>query len=444
MYGLIVGDQYLEEILSVINKEDIWFQKSGEFSSESFLQYCQSAANANIQTLILDMDCTDPSSLIKGVRQYRYMRGNSRIICIAEGKQVGDPTVAALVSLGVYDILAPSPGDENEDEEEELSIAPFIKTALLKPSSYADAARWHVDLEAAILPEPIKKDRKEKWGPVKVEQKVIEIEVSRYQVFPNQLVVIGSMYPGAGSTWISCLLARLIHYLDVPNAVFENPINVPELYVLLNGDVYAPKDYVSKPKQIFQQGMITQNTEWTLGLTEWIPCHPEAILEWRYENTLKLLYSIKKPIVLVDVSHHWEHQSVQELCKDADEIVFVLDPFPHKFQRKDTEHHVRWLQELKSAGKSVNIVANKDLQISGRNEWIHSMPIPPTCYFPFLDPKTIVQTAWEGVLPTERQELREKLMEACFPLLRRLIPDNYLSKPVHKTKKRLFNWFSIR
>lgn len=73
-----------------------------------------------------------------------------------------------------------------------------------------------------------------KKEPTRIEKEIIQLE--RYNVLPNKTIVIGSLYPGAGSTFVALTLARLLHFLGVPSAVVDSPVHTPELYSLLYGD----------------------------------------------------------------------------------------------------------------------------------------------------------------------------------------------------------------
>jgi hypothetical protein len=152
LYGIICSSEYIDDIRQAVQGSSIWFEESGEFSADTFLIHCQSAASANVQTLIIDMNCVDDASVIRGVQQFRLKR-DSRIVIIAPGRVPGDSTITALIGLQVLDIVAPI-ADEDSEEDERLSIAPLLKSQLASKPSYGNVVRWDVKTdEAAKLKE---------------------------------------------------------------------------------------------------------------------------------------------------------------------------------------------------------------------------------------------------------------------------------------------------
>lgn len=291
--------------------------------------------------------------------------------------------------------------------------------------------------------------------PVKViVEKEVEREVERVTVFPNKKVVVGSLYPGAGSTFVAITFSRMLSHLGIESAVVESPVNEPELYELLYGGEHAPtsrgddgqdQPYRFLSDQILADGRVTRrDREWIQGKTTWYPANPKGIQgTWTYEHTLKLLAVPKSPIVFYDISHHWLHPSVQSICNDADEILFVCDTSPSKFSRTDTRAHTTYLSELKSAGKSVRVVGNRDIESKheGRKDWIRSMPIPPVCLVPEIPYQQVIESLWDGRLAQDDPEIQAILMEKCYKMMRLLIPPAYPLEPAKEKKRGLLTKF---
>lgn len=267
-------------------------------------------------------------------------------------------------------------------------------------------------------------------------------EVESYKILPRRSVVIGSLYPGAGSTFSALSLARVLNYLGIPNAVVESPVNQPELFSLLYGDEKAPQEgYAFLADLIEEYGHVPKGIpEWTLGVTTWYPANnkkPEQRKMWNYELTVKMINAVKSPIVLYDVSHHWENESVKNICLDADMIVFVLDTFPSKAEREETLRNAQFLAELKAKGKAVHVLANRDVESSSakRKEWLHSLPLIPSVLHPNLDYEQIIHAVWEGELVQDRPEILQQLLVSCYPLIRGLVPPSYPLAPLIKKEQ---------
>lgn len=141
MYGIIASTKVASSIERGINDPDsIWFKKTGVFDGETFLQYCQAAAAANVQILIVDTSSADDRDFLKGIQQYRLTR-DSRIILVAPNRQPGDALIAGVLSLQILDILVPEEAEEGLDEEQ---LAQSFVAQLQKKPSYADVMRWDV------------------------------------------------------------------------------------------------------------------------------------------------------------------------------------------------------------------------------------------------------------------------------------------------------------
>lgn len=171
MYGIIVSQKYKDAIRDVAGKNEIWYEKYGSFTPEEFVHHCQSVANANVQYLFVDTDCTEEAALIKGIRQFRLKR-DSRIFLLASGRKPGDLLINNLLKLQIYDIIVPEfedeDGNEPDDEHEEgqqFSISFYIKQQMAQPYRYSNAARWDVQNEDHIFNKPVKqakvRDKKE-------------------------------------------------------------------------------------------------------------------------------------------------------------------------------------------------------------------------------------------------------------------------------------------
>jgi hypothetical protein len=475
LYGLLISQEYIDEVREALQGSQIIFEKTGDFKSDTFLQHCQSVSNIQVQTLIVDMSCTDDNSLMKGIRVFRFSR-NARIILLAPGRKPGDHTINMLVGLQVWDIIAPDipNADEHNDQEDDEyygeSLSILIKQQLAKETSYSDAARWHFDVPAESHAKSSIKEKNPQNDKHLYGMDIGEIDIDALLPLINdapsyrnqnhvtmvsptihaaKCIVIGSLYPSAGSSFVAMCLTRLLNYLSIENALVESPVGEPELYHLLFGNECAPeatpdpdqKDVILSYRfiadQIINNGTVPKNAlKWIDGKTTWYPTNPDGIHEeWTYNHTLRLLQIVKSPIVIYDVSHHWEHDSVSKVCHDADEIIFVSDTSPSKSYRSDTVRNTGFLRDLKDAGKSVHIIGNRDIdsRSSGKKEWLSSMPIEPTCLIPDIPHIQVIEALWEGMLVQDDTEVLQNLYQSCHELLRSLIPSEIpIHVPTHK------------
>lgn len=149
MFGIIASPDFADDIKEVLEGKTILFEKVGFFEPDEFEKICTAAAGISIDVLIVDMTCC--SNVIPGVRKYRITR-SSRVIVIAPGRVPGDPTISALVSDGVYDIVAPALPDTEDDEESSVDIKPLLQKQLSLKYHMGNAARWKIDDAGAVSP----------------------------------------------------------------------------------------------------------------------------------------------------------------------------------------------------------------------------------------------------------------------------------------------------
>ena len=137
------------------NSDSFQFREIGDTDIRNALI---SASRLNLNNLIIELDIAPAATLLSALHTYRVQRPTTRIICIAQGRQPGDKTVAGIVAMGIYDILAP------EDEDYIPELQDVINNP---PATYTQAARW-----AQAEEEPVKAKQKKLWDRKKTEKPV--------------------------------------------------------------------------------------------------------------------------------------------------------------------------------------------------------------------------------------------------------------------------------
>lgn len=255
----------------------------------------------------------------------------------------------------------------------------------------------------------------------------------------DQLIVIGGLFPGAGSTFMAVTLARMLHALHIPNALVEQPTIPPDLYMLLYGDLKAPKNYTFAAQNITEQGL-TPSPDWVNGFSTWVPLPPDGFQGiWQTADSFKLLHAIKKPIVLWDVSTDWDNTSVQELCHSSDAIIVVLDPSPGKCHRPASRALFERFAAYQQRGKKVHYVVNGSLPANYRKEWAASLPAAPICSLPELKRADVMRAVWKGDCIQDEPDVLAQLSAALTPLLKEILPGRSLNVSGKKVKT---SWLS--
>lgn len=140
MFAIIVSPAHAAQVREAVEPlGGVSFESAEILDSAGVKNVFQSAARVSADVLILDLDAAPGSDLVAAARHYRITRPDTRIILIAIGREPGDPKVAQLVALGIYDIVA---GGAKEN------LAPLVSETIQKaPATFAQAARWYVPLE---------------------------------------------------------------------------------------------------------------------------------------------------------------------------------------------------------------------------------------------------------------------------------------------------------
>jgi hypothetical protein len=176
----------------------------------------------------------------------------------------GHPLLAELVSFGIYNIFT-------RNTSKKLSVDEFV-TVLEHPKSFADVKQlreidhdiqWRnrtaiaegaksipITTEIATKPIVIEKEKIIERERV-VEKPVVQIieKVKEVKIQPK-LIAIGSAYSGAGSTFLTIALSRILHHIGISNAVVEHPAVDPVLYSLLFGESKCPQGYKYISEQV--------------------------------------------------------------------------------------------------------------------------------------------------------------------------------------------------
>jgi serine/threonine protein kinase len=244
----------------------------------------------------------------------------------------------------------------------------------------------------------------------------------------QKLIVVGSAYPGAGSTFFILALASALNKLQIHHDVAEYPTIEPDLYSLLQGEYCMPENYRFLQEHLSQSSGMQMNSEWREGFTQWHPANPMSLVQqWDTELGFKFLTYLKNPIVIVDISNRWNDPAIIDICAHADDLVLVVDSQPVKLRRQSTMKIFDALKQFVKNGKAVHIAANRDPGQKAGNEWLRSLPLKPDAVLPNIPYEIMLRFIREGNLFFENSEIQEQLFHAIFPFLRVICPSELKS-----------------
>jgi hypothetical protein len=253
----------------------------------------------------------------------------------------------------------------------------------------------------------------------------------------RRLWVVGSLYPGAGSTFFAVSLCRALGRLGLAQTLIEFPANEPELYSLLHGEKNAPSRFRAV-QDLLGGRDCAERKNWCTDHTEWLPLDPERTAS-STDSFIRLLPSVKHGVAVLDLSSHWGHPSAREWIALADAIVAVAGPHPAKLAAPACRRQASLLADWKSQGRPVHLVANRDAGFVGRREWLDSLPFEPAAMLPELPVAAVLEAEWKGRRVQDDPELAPQLADALRPLFAELLPDEWLEP--QSRRKGLRGWF---
>lgn len=234
------------------------------------------------------------------------------------------------------------------------------------------------------------------------------------------LIVIGSLYPGAGSTFTAIAIARALHSMQIEHCLIEYPTIEPDLYYLLYGDRYASKI-------------------WRNGHTQWVAIPPdEKPSEHSLKDVFALITRIKAPIKLVDISGKWNAPDIHELLLSADLVLLVTESGSPKISRHSSIATIQMLQSLANKGLNIHIIANRTSSQPNRS-WRECFPPFPISTVPEINSDYVAQAIWKGNCPQDESSFQNALRDSLKTVWKHILPNLRTKRkfPVIKHLKRL-------
>lgn len=252
----------------------------------------------------------------------------------------------------------------------------------------------------------------------------------------SKLIIIGSLSPRAGSSFVTVNLAAAASELGQETAIIEFPANIPYLYDALFMRNKIPGSYVSWPHEIKRGNLFNRKHIFKENNINWIVLDPvqHSILDWTLDNMIYLIYCIKQiPFVFLDVSTNWLHPSLNSLLGQADHMFLVLDPDPALIDRTTLDYDetipmdclpqetkiVQLLADLKFNDLvDIQVIVNKYTGLPDENQLC--LPFSPLAFIPHIDPSFVYKSLWDGQLLYHDTQMKELLGPKFSPILKKV------------------------
>lgn len=254
----------------------------------------------------------------------------------------------------------------------------------------------------------------------------------QFHVLPSKMILIGSLYPGAGSTFVAMNLARMLADNDIPVTYVENPMN-PKAYaydaLYIDGRMETAH-YRDWAEQLVEENQVKMDTDFLHKGVRWIVKDPRILnyRNWNYELMMRFVYSVRRrPIVIWDVSTSWNLESVKNIIPQCDEIFLVIDPDPVRLDwasiPNSRESQILNLIRSYESYIPVHTIANKNNEGVDFSTWKETFPFESAFPFPLIDVSLVHQAMWKGELVYDIKGAQQAILEACLPISKTILPE---------------------
>lgn len=281
----------------------------------------------------------------------------------------------------------------------------------------------------------------------------------KYTNIPSKLIVIGSMWNGAGSTTFATNLARALAKRALPVTYVEYPTVKPYMFDYLN---IADKEkiegfqYCDIARSIEAKESSTKEKGWNYKGIQWVVTDSRysTIRGWTYEKMIELIYSLRAtPIIIVDISNRWLDQDVKQFLLQADAIYLCVEPNPikvdwlstvadyasHKasddIQREEFKS-LQYLNEIKAKEnipcEFITVKMNAEIDKKVWSDCLDKKPISTLPYIPYPD---VMKEIWNSGLLYDVPDYHPMFEKAFAPIITELLPEIFHKVEIESTRR---------
>ncbi|WP_317967138.1 serine/threonine-protein kinase [Paenibacillus sp. CCS19] len=226
---------------------------------------------------------------------------------------------------------------------------------------------------------------------------------------PNLSVVLSSA-PGAGATFVTMTLARLLAGSGTAVSAIESTGSRPEWHAWLNGTRDGGTVHPASDGVYYR--MEQPRLDWYCQSPDRPPSHADE--EASFRLLVEQSSSIRKS--LLDLSSDWHERSNLGWLGKASTIIIVADPNPAKWSAVRMRQLMNELAAAREDGAKVLWVANKDVKFAARTEWLAMFPEQPAASVPCIPHEEWIKLLWDGRwvtdVPAYRRALTASLQQA--------------------------------
>lgn len=216
MYAVLCNSVFLKEIEQAITLkgEEILFKAVDD--DIDILDSFEKVSRTPVKHLIIDISAIqDTKKLLLAVKRYRIRNDKTQIIIIAPNVTPPNTFINALVTMGIYDILAPG-GEKLED----IVLLPSLLDILESPYTYKKSVKWFLDTDINadiqdsldVLPKSNKNDKE-----------IIErtLTITREKIIGTVVIAVAGTMNRVGTTHSALTIAEFLKNSNFKVALLE-------------------------------------------------------------------------------------------------------------------------------------------------------------------------------------------------------------------------------
>lgn len=181
--------------------------------------------------------------------------------------------------------------------------------------------------------------------------------------FQPRLIAVGSLQPGAGSTFFLYNFTRYLSDYGVPSAVLEGLNDLDALFALVGSESPPNFDWESVHNIVIENDNsqhLYSVPKWTVERTIFIPTLDVPIKKFNSHHAKEILYFARQsPIIFVDISHDWSNPIAQEALAMCDELWCITEPNPMYLEVQRKHHQAIFQVSSRVGEENVIVIGNK-------------------------------------------------------------------------------------
>lgn len=290
-----------------------------------------------------------------------------------------------------------------------------------------------------------------KQTEVVYKDRVVEKEIIKtsYTSIPSKLIVVASMWPGAGSTTLAVNLARSIADRGVSVAYVEYPVSKPYVFDYLKipeKEAQREVSYIDFAKKIKDKNIIrTKESVWNEYGVDWYVSDTRLrpISNFSYEDMIRFTYAINSTITIVDISSNLKDEDVQKFLHHADDIYICVEPDIVKIDWLAAIHENGQEVEGQREEKKVIDYLNNIEQLEGiayqyinmkytksidNKTWLQCLEKKPLAFIPVMPYEDCLSCVWNSSFLYDSETHHSVIEKSIKPLLVRILPRQFIEK----------------